>query len=65
MQITNSYRTEKYYRAAKGSKKLKKLFSSRWKHAGKNKEFFSLAWLEPQAYNDDQRKHFNYLYDFL
>jgi len=64
-EVSGSYRTEKYYRETKANKKLRKLFFERWEDAGKNKEFFSLAWEEPRAYNDDQRKHFNYLYEFL
>lgn len=64
-EVTDSYRTEKNYREAKANKKLRKLFLERWENTGKNKGHFSLAWKEPKAYNADQRKHFNYLYECL
>ena len=62
---TNSYRTEKYYLEAKANNKLRKLFWDRWEDTGKNRYHFDLAWKEPRAFNADQRKHFNHLYEFL
>lgn len=62
---TGSYRTEKYYRQARANKKLKELFQERWEKTAKNRMDFSLAWEEPRAYNADQRKHFNHIYEFL
>jgi hypothetical protein len=61
----NSYRTSEYYYRDKANKKLKDLFQERWKATNKINIDFSLAWKEPRAYNADQRKHFNHLYDFL
>ena len=63
--VTGSYRTEINYREAKVNKKLRKLFFERWENTGKSIHDFSLAWEEPAAYNADQRKHFNHLYEFL
>jgi len=64
LEATDSYRTSTNYRETKAKNMLKKLFFERWENTGKRGEF-SLAWDEPRAYNADQRKHFNHLYEFL
>jgi hypothetical protein len=65
LEVSDSYRTSTNYRETKAKDMLKKLFLERWEDNGKRKGEFSLAWDKPRAYNDDNRKHFNHLYEFL